>query len=259
VVLDPYAPKVRQRNRSIQEAWLSKVIAQDKAALLGRMMRQGRTKTEYLLLDCEGGILLGSTWYSTETVDDFKRILIEQVELWHSTHPLKIGATKMEIAPHLPFLDKEGLQTLCALTVNDQLLKNTNGRMHTPLFTVRLSTTEETELNSRLIQLQSAGLEGIAIGEFKDMPKVLLQYALETARILRVSNQLVHPSFINRILSQLRRYFEHHTTLSTSEFKEMTQLSRKFSIPLLEWLDENHKTRRSGDVRVSGGMLSEDV
>ena len=91
------------------------------------------------------------------------------------------------------------------------------------------------------------------------MPKPLFQYALETARILRISNQLVHPSFTNRLLTQLRRYFEDHTTLSTTDFKEMTQLSRKFSIPLLEWLDENHKTRRSGDVRVSGGMLSEDV
>ena len=87
----------------------------------------------------------------------------------------------------------------------------------------------------------------------------LLQYALETAHIIRVSNQLLHPSFMNHLLLQLRRHFEHHTTLSTSEFKEISQLSRKFSIPLLEWLDENHKTRRNGDVRVSGGMLSEDV
>ena len=130
--------------------------------------------------------------------------------------------------------------------------------MHLPDFEVRLSQAR-SDLNTRLVRLKEARLEGIALVEFKDMSRPLLQYALETARILRVSNQLVHPSFINHLLIQLRRYFEQHTTLSTSEFKEMTQLSRKFSIPLLEWLDENHKTRRSGDVRISGGMLSEDV
>ena len=258
-VLDPYAPKIRQRNRAAQETWLSKVIEGDKIALLARMMRQGRTSEEYSLLDCAGGIRLGSTWYSTEIVGEFKQILIEQIETWQTAHPLKVGASRMEVAPHFPFLDKEGLQTLCKQCIDERLLSSTNGRMHTPGFKVELSPTEQTDLNNRLQRLKATGLEGIAMKEFKDMSKPLLQYALETAHILRVSNQLVHPSFINHLLIQLRRYFEHHTTLSTAEFKEMTQLSRKFSIPLLEWLDENHKTRRSGDLRVSGGMLSEDV
>ena len=87
------------------------------------------------------------------------------------------------------------------------------------------------------------------------MSKALLQYALETAHIIRVSNQLSHPTFMNHLLLELRRHFAHHTTLSTSEFKEISRLSRKFSIPLLEWLDENHKTRRNGDVRISMNVV----
>lgn len=258
-VVDPYAPKIRQKNRSAQESWITKATEGDQTALLARMMRQGRPTTEYVLLDCAGGIQLGNTWYSADVVEDFKQVLVKQIEAWHAAYPLKVGATRMEMASHFPFLEKDGLQTVCSLAIEEHQLVSSNGRMHHPEFTVRLSTTEQSDLNTRLTRLKDIGLEGIAIGEFKDMPKPLFQYALETARILRISNQLVHPSFINRLLTQLRRYFEHHTTLSTTEFKEMTQLSRKFSIPLLEWLDENHKTRRSGDVRVSGGMLSEDV
>lgn len=259
VVLDPYAPKIRQRNRSEQGRFLSDANAGNHTALLERMGRQGRTSIQYVLLDSKEGLQLGSTWYALNTTERFIHLLIEQVQAWHMNHPLQSGITRMEVAPHFPFLDKEALRTLCSLALEAQRLESIHGRMHLPGFTVQLSETEQRNLNNRLEILKQTGLEGIAIGDFKDMSKPLLQYALETAHIIRVSNQLLHPSLVNRLLLQLRRHFEHHTTLSTAEFKEITQLSRKFSIPLLEWMDENHKTRRNGDVRISGGMLSEDV
>ena len=259
IVVDPYAPKIRQRNRLEQGQYLSNAEAGQHTALLERMGRKGRTSIQYKLLDCNEGVQLGTTWYAPDTIDDLFQLLMEKVQDWHRIHPLQVGVTRMEVAPQFPFLDKDALQTLCSLAVQAQRLERHDGRMHLPGFTVELSKTEQRDLNERLERLKHTGLEGIAIGDFKDISKPLLQYALETAHIIRVSNQLLHPSFMNHLLLQLRRHFEHHTTLSTAEFKEITQLSRKFSIPLLEWLDENHKTRRSGDVRISGGMLSEDV
>ena len=259
IVLDPYAPKIRNRNREEQNNWLNEVLSGNTTALLERMGRQGRSVLECKLLSIEDRIQLGDQAYAPSIIVDFQSILIDAVRAWHETHPLQLGATRMELAPALPFLDKDGLQMLCARTVSENNLNMQQGKLQLPTFTVSLSDAEETELRNRLNHLKSSGLEGVALADFKDMPKPLLQYALETARIFRVSNQLLHPSFINDLLILLRRHFQDHTTLSTAEFKEMTQLSRKFSIPLLEWLDENHKTRRSGDVRISGGMLSEDV
>jgi selenocysteine-specific elongation factor len=37
---------------------------------------------------------------------------------------------------------------------------------------------------------------------------------------------------------------------SVPEFKEWTQISRKYAIPLLEYLDRQRVTRREGDARV---------
>jgi selenocysteine-specific elongation factor len=37
---------------------------------------------------------------------------------------------------------------------------------------------------------------------------------------------------------------------SVPEFKSWTQISRKYAIPLLEYLDREHVTRRDGDLRV---------
>ena len=38
--------------------------------------------------------------------------------------------------------------------------------------------------------------------------------------------------------------------LSVADFKDWTGVSRKYAIPLLEFLDREHVTRRDGDVRV---------
>ena len=37
---------------------------------------------------------------------------------------------------------------------------------------------------------------------------------------------------------------------SVAEFKDWTGVSRKYAIPLLEWLDRERLTRRDGDSRV---------
>ena len=58
--MDPYAPKIRQRNRSEQTKLLNEISAGHQTALLLRMGRQGRTTIQYGLLDCTDGIQLGS-------------------------------------------------------------------------------------------------------------------------------------------------------------------------------------------------------
>ena len=44
-------------------------------------------------------------------------------------------------------------------------------------------------------------------------------------------------------------HFTKNASISISEFKELTNLSRKFSVPLLEHFDKTKFTHRHGDVR----------
>jgi len=39
------------------------------------------------------------------------------------------------------------------------------------------------------------------------------------------------------------------TKIDVAKFKELTGVTRKYAIPLLEYLDRERVTRRSGDVR----------
>ena len=57
---------------------------------------------------------------------------------------------------------------------------------------------------------------------------------------------------LEALKQSVRDYFSQHERLTPTDFKAMTQLSRRTAIPLLEWLDSQGITRRDGDARVAG-------
>jgi selenocysteine-specific elongation factor len=79
--------------------------------------------------------------------------------------------------------------------------------------------------------------------------RTLLETLVKEKKLVRIAPDLIfHFEAINHIRQSLRAH--KGLTFSVPEFKEWTQISRKYAIPLLEYLDREHVTRRQGDGRV---------
>ena len=79
--------------------------------------------------------------------------------------------------------------------------------------------------------------------------RTLLQMLLREKRLVRVSEDLVfHSTAIERLREQLAARKSQRFNVGT--FKDWTGISRKYAIPLLEYLDREHVTRRDGDERL---------
>ena len=67
--------------------------------------------------------------------------------------------------------------------------------------------------------------------------------------MVRISEDLI---FHTEAITHIRKSLAGHKgrRFSVPEFKEWTQVSRKYAIPLLEYLDRERVTRRDGDVRI---------
>ncbi len=61
---------------------------------------------------------------------------------------------------------------------------------------------------------------------------------------------LVHREHLERLKAEVRARWPGGARLDVAGFKEMTGLSRKFVIPLLEYLDRERVTRRAGADRL---------
>jgi selenocysteine-specific elongation factor len=90
--------------------------------------------------------------------------------------------------------------------------------------------------------LAKSGVEGARA-------RSLLQILLREKRLIRVSDELV---FHRAAMEKLRQMLAVHKAarFNVGAFKDWTGVSRKYAIPLLEYLDREHVTRREGDERV---------
>ena len=124
--------------------------------------------------------------------------------------------------------------------------------------TISLSPGEE-EARRRLLEAAAgAGLTGVDLRGllarggpdsrvFERVSRVLL-----AERVLdRVGeNLLVHRDHLDRLKTAVRARWPSGSRLDVGHLKEMTGLTRKFVIPLLEYLDRERVTRRAGADRI---------
>jgi selenocysteine-specific elongation factor len=77
----------------------------------------------------------------------------------------------------------------------------------------------------------------------------LLQVLLREKKLTRVTDDLIfHPSALQSLRTMLGA--RKGQTFTVSDFKDWTGVSRKYAIPLLEMLDRERTTRRTGDTRL---------
>lgn len=116
---------------------------------------------------------------------------------------------------------------------------------------------EEAEAESRMERVfREAGLavppveEALAkAGVDAERARTLLQLMIKDGRLVRVSPELI---FHREAIEGLKRRLQEKKgqSFSVPEFKEWTGVSRKYAIPLLEFLDRERVTRREGNLRV---------
>jgi selenocysteine-specific elongation factor len=61
---------------------------------------------------------------------------------------------------------------------------------------------------------------------------------------------IVDRAAVEKLIEDVRQRKQVSPRLGVGDFKELTGLSRKFAVPLLEYLDGQRVTRRMGDDRV---------
>jgi selenocysteine-specific elongation factor len=85
----------------------------------------------------------------------------------------------------------------------------------------------------------------------RDQARGLVQLLSKEEKLVKISEDLwFHAESIGRLRQVLAEYRKQSQTIDVSQFKALTEVSRKYAIPLLEYLDRERITRRVGDIRV---------
>jgi len=139
---------------------------------------------------------------------------------------------------------------------HDKTIATTGEFLHLSSHKLALRQDEEKALAQIETAFQTAGLAVPAVdqvlgasGVDATRAKSLLQVLLRQQKLIRVTPDLVfHQNAILDLRDQLKT--RSGTTFSVTDFKDWTGVSRKYAIPLLEFLDRERVTRREGDQRI---------
>ena len=86
----------------------------------------------------------------------------------------------------------------------------------------------------------------------KNQKEILYALKKKKKLIEITTNCWIHLSTFEMIENILKDHFKKKDEITISEFKKMTSTSRKYAIPLLEFLDKMELTQRRGNIRVKG-------
>ena len=76
------------------------------------------------------------------------------------------------------------------------------------------------------------------------------QMLINSGELVRVGELVFHKQALEDLRATLQRYkTEHGARIDVGIFKDLTGVSRKYAIPLLEYLDRQRVTRRVGETR----------
>jgi selenocysteine-specific elongation factor len=272
VVLDPVPiPRMPEHERFLQ------VLADGipESILTARIERRGHSGVSMSQLIAETGwardfieaqlartlkvvrvLRVGELFVDAAAIVRLQQLIVNSVMEFHKKNSLVSGIAKEALRERVK-ASAEVFAAALDLLVREKNIEAAGDLVRLPGHGVVMKD-EETESKKKIEEaFASAGLKVPALHEViaglkvdKVRAQKIVTLLLRDKILVKVSDELV---FHRNALEQLRRLVAAQKAKSprmdVATFKELTAVSRKYAIPLLEYLDRERVTRRVGDAR----------
>lgn len=276
MVLDPFAGKVTRSQVKRRLKYLKELLGNEKEMLLAvilfkgihgiqekEIIRFGHHSRSSLLelskeLETEGQIRIlefSPLFVISQTGIVFLcEKILKYLAQFHEKHPSDIGVPRGKIQKRFDVHPRILTLTLKYLTQDGEIKEKED---HVSLFSFEVALLpEEEKILNQLEEMflkdkfQSVSLDDLRKSFRLSSKRLNKMLALLTERekiVLGKDGFILHSRWLDEVIQQVRNSGKRELTVS--EFKEMTGLTRKFAIPLLELLDQMRVTRRRGSTR----------
>jgi len=282
VILDPQAVRFKERDRERILPWLKKLVAEAPGDRVSYYLwRQGSTggslremavwcrlsereaanicrelagRGEILCVDPDQGLFIRA-----DAFDAFKDELLEVIRLSHRENPYQSGIQKESLGTSLkPPVRERLLQFALAWLVKTGEIEQDRERVRIAGHRVRLSEGDASVRLAVLGILEERDVMPPVAKELADMLKKaeselrpLLDYLTQQGELVKVSEGMYFRSTtVEELRNRLTSFLQEKGEIQPGEFKTLSQTTRKYTIPLLEYFDRTRLTLRLGDRRV---------
>jgi selenocysteine-specific elongation factor len=186
-------------------------------------------------------------------LDLFREKVIQTLRNFHAKNPLKPGMPKEEL--RAAFKIEPRLFSGLVVSLKEVVMEKEIIRLKT--FSTVLSQAEET-LKTRILDLlqknefQPPSKEELSQSLKLDQKHLsdILKLMVKEGSLVRISDSMyLASSAYNKMIAALKNFFSKKPEMTVAEFRDILGTTRKYALPILEYLDSSKITLRVGDVR----------
>jgi selenocysteine-specific elongation factor len=224
---------------------------------LSKALQELLTKQEVIKFDREAERVIDGGLYT-----QLKGEMVKALEAYHAAHPLKQGMPKEELKSKLPpEVDVKLFNSLIADLTADQALVQEKDKVRLSGHHIALEGRQQ-ELQEQIEGImRRSGLGPPTVKELSEQLKAGEKEVEEILSLLANGGSVVklkggvyfHQDPLQELRGRLVAFLKEKGTISTQDFKALTGVSRKYTIPLAEYFDAIKVTVRVGDERILRG------
>ena len=242
--------KTRIARRSYEGISISKLVAESGVGRdvinrqVGQLVQQGHV------------VLIGDRLVHAPAIFRLQRLALSAAEDFHRKNPLVAGIAKEQLRDQVG-ASPEVFDATLAMLIKDRKIELLGDLVRLPGRGVVMKDEEAESKKKIESAFMTAGLNVPALHEViaglkidKVRAQKIVTLLLRDKVLIKVSDELVfHRSALEELRRQIAAYKTKSVTIDVGKFKDLTGVSRKYAIPLLEFLDRERVTKRVGDSR----------
>jgi len=283
IIVDPFAPKHRARELADVRIRLSRLLDGTREERVGALVSSvpkglnradivARTgwRDEVVAVAVESaraqGLIAeaGGQLFATNTLEDLKQNMVKDVRTHHIAEPLSRGlGLEVLRGRYFAHASPDLFRAVVADLHKNGVLVIEKDIARSPEH-ARAVLGEDAALRDRLEEIyreaklaapsitEALSRVGLTASQHKHGRKVI-QVLIDSGVLVRVDGEMfLHASALNDMIARLRAFAASRPdrAIDVPAFKELAGISRKYAIPLLEYLDRQRVTRREGDKRI---------
>jgi selenocysteine-specific elongation factor len=204
-------------------------------------------------------LVVDREWYvHAEAAASLQAEAIAALDAFHAREPLKPGMSKEELRTRLGGLDERVFLALLERFAAAGVLVVDKDKVRGAGHAVRLTPAQQAASDRIEAEFRQAGVapptleEAFAkAGLAGSAAQAMAQLLVESRRLVRIREGLYfHAEPLQAAVDRVLAFLREHQAITPQEIKDLLGISRKYAIPLLEWLDAQRLTQRVGDKRV---------
>ena len=194
----------------------------------------------------------------TEHYHGLRKLALAQLGEFHLRFPMRSGLAKEELRTKLPpEVDVKLFQILIHDLVQSKEVVLEKDKLRLPSH--QISMTDEKGLVKKVeVAVLKGGLQPPSPkelseewAEMEEEVRAICEHLTHEGVLIKIKSEFYfHRVSFEHLKEELVHYLKTHQEITTPQFKEMTKVSRKYAIPLIEYFDQIKLTLRLGEKRV---------